>query len=108
MEVYLLHRSQEQDYSLFFTFVPIVPGTEQELDQYLPVADGDGGGSDVESTVNRSTAKRWDILFLDLKQLWRSLRRSSSDLNRDPRESQASQDWDFWYPLPEKQDWLII
>lgn len=35
--------------SVFFIFVSIVPGVEQELNQYLPIAGGNGGSSDVES-----------------------------------------------------------
>ena len=38
-------------------FLSIVPGVKQELNQYLPIVDGNSGGSGVESRVNRSTGK---------------------------------------------------
>lgn len=57
LDVNLLCSSRGQDYSVFFIFISIVPGIKQELKQYLPVAGGDGGGTAVESRVNRSTAK---------------------------------------------------
>jgi len=43
--VYLLYISRGQSYHLFFIFVSMLPGMEQKLNQYLPVARGDAGDS---------------------------------------------------------------
>ena len=43
--VYLLYISRGQSYHLFFIFVSMLPGMEQKLNQYLPVARGNVGDS---------------------------------------------------------------